>query len=166
MTRIIVDETLRNKLHNLSEPLELCDESGRLLAQLFPILDLSEYEPCEPPISEEELRRLIRDPQALHRWPGARMPAFDSNDLPDRELAEAFLARHLGGRSQPIGDDFAGSGGAGFAHQMSGNHERLLVRERDALALPQRGESSIESGRAMASCRAGRAPNIRSIPTR
>jgi hypothetical protein len=57
MTKIIVDDVLRNKLHNLSEPLELCDDSGRVLAQVFPALDLSEYEPCEPPISEEELQR-------------------------------------------------------------------------------------------------------------
>jgi hypothetical protein len=57
MTRIIVDETLRSKLHNLSEPLELCDESGLVLARLTPLADLSQYEPWEPPISEEELRR-------------------------------------------------------------------------------------------------------------
>jgi hypothetical protein len=41
MTRIVVDELLRSKLHNLSEPLELCDESGRVLARLTPKLDLS-----------------------------------------------------------------------------------------------------------------------------
>jgi hypothetical protein len=53
----VVDELLRSKLHNLSEPLELCDESGRVLARLTPKLDLSKYGPKEPPISEEELRR-------------------------------------------------------------------------------------------------------------
>jgi hypothetical protein len=57
MTRVIVDETLRTKLHNLSQPLELCDEEGRVLARVIPLPDLSEYEPWEPPISEEELRR-------------------------------------------------------------------------------------------------------------
>jgi hypothetical protein len=57
MTRVIVDETLRTKLHNLSEPLDLCDESGRVLARVTPLPDLSQYEPWEPPISEEELRR-------------------------------------------------------------------------------------------------------------
>jgi hypothetical protein len=57
MTRILLDETLRDKLNNLSQPLELCDESGRVVARVFPVTDLSEYEPCEPPISEEELRR-------------------------------------------------------------------------------------------------------------
>jgi len=57
MTRVIVDETLLSKLHNLAQPLELCDQSGRVLGRVFPTPDLSEYEPWEPPISEEELRR-------------------------------------------------------------------------------------------------------------
>jgi hypothetical protein len=57
MTRIIVDDALRGKLHNLAERLELCDESGRVLGQVFPALDLSHYEPWEPQISEEELQR-------------------------------------------------------------------------------------------------------------
>ncbi len=57
MTKIVVDEALRNKLLNLTQPLELCDESGRVLASVFPKLDLSQYEPSEPQISEEELER-------------------------------------------------------------------------------------------------------------
>jgi hypothetical protein len=57
MTKIIVDETLRSKLQGLAEPLELCDESGQVLARVFPIMDLSQYEPWEPPISEEELQQ-------------------------------------------------------------------------------------------------------------
>jgi hypothetical protein len=59
MTRVIVNETLRSMLHNLSQPLELCDESGQVLGRVFPTLDLSEYEPLEPQISHEEfLRRM------------------------------------------------------------------------------------------------------------
>lgn len=57
MTRIIVDEELRSKLHNLEQPLELCDESGRVLGRVVPNLDLSQYEPLEPQISREELQR-------------------------------------------------------------------------------------------------------------
>lgn len=57
MTKVIVDDVLRNKLRNFSEPLELCDESGQTLAHVTPEVDLSQYEPWEPPISEEELRR-------------------------------------------------------------------------------------------------------------
>ena len=56
MTRVVVDEALRNKLHNLSQPLELCDESGRVLARLVPLLDPSRYN-LEPQISQEEIRR-------------------------------------------------------------------------------------------------------------
>ena len=60
MTKVTVDETLRGKLHNLSEPLELCDESGRVVAQLFPVPDLSDYELWQPDVSEEELREQER----------------------------------------------------------------------------------------------------------
>jgi hypothetical protein len=57
MTRVVVDETLRAKLLNLTQPLELCDESGYVLASVVPTLDLSQYEPLEPQVSEEELDR-------------------------------------------------------------------------------------------------------------
>ena len=53
MTRVIVDETLRSKLHNLSEVLELCDESGRVVARVTPV---------EPQLSEEELQRREQEP--------------------------------------------------------------------------------------------------------
>lgn len=53
------------------------------------------YNPTEY-LRPEALRRVIRDPQALHRWTEAKMPAFDRKTLPDRELAEliAYL-RHM-----------------------------------------------------------------------
>ena len=56
------------------------------------------YNPTEY-LRPEALRRLIRDPQALHRWAEGKMPAFDSKTLPDRELAElvAYL-RHMADR--------------------------------------------------------------------
>jgi hypothetical protein len=57
MTRITLDSDLRSRLLDLSSPLELCDESGRVLARLFPTLDPSEYEGLEPQISREELER-------------------------------------------------------------------------------------------------------------
>jgi hypothetical protein len=56
MTQIIVDESLRNKLHNFNQPLELCDDSGHILARLVPVLDPSLYN-LEPQISQEEIRR-------------------------------------------------------------------------------------------------------------
>jgi acylaminoacyl-peptidase len=35
--------------------------------------------------------------------------ARPENDIAFRAIAEAFLARHLGGRAEPVGSDFAGS---------------------------------------------------------
>ncbi len=57
MTRIVINETLRALLPNLSEPLELCDPSGRLLGRFLPVLDPSMYEGLESPISKAELQR-------------------------------------------------------------------------------------------------------------
>lgn len=66
-------------------------------ATLGPDLNIP-FNPTEY-LRPDALRRLIRDPQALRRWPGAKMPAFDSKQLPDRELAEllAYL-RHMADR--------------------------------------------------------------------
>jgi hypothetical protein len=58
MTKVVVDAVLRSKLHDLTEPLELCDESGLVLGRVFPAVDLSQYEPWEPSFSEEELRNM------------------------------------------------------------------------------------------------------------
>lgn len=57
MTRVILDSKLREKLCDLHQPLELCDERGCVLARLTPVYDPAEYGPLEPQVSEEELRR-------------------------------------------------------------------------------------------------------------
>lgn len=57
MTKILVDETLKMKLHNLTQPLELCDEQGHILGRFVPVLDPALYD-LEPPITEDELQRL------------------------------------------------------------------------------------------------------------
>jgi hypothetical protein len=57
MTRIVLDSGMREKLHNLTEPLELCDEAGRVLARLTPLLGFSHNENREPQITREELLR-------------------------------------------------------------------------------------------------------------
>ena len=66
-------------------------------ATLGPDLNVP-YNPTEY-MRPDALRRLIRDSQALRRWPAAKMPAFDSKTLSDRELAElvAYL-RHMADR--------------------------------------------------------------------
>jgi hypothetical protein len=57
MTRIVLDSELREKLHNLTEPLELCDEAGQVLAHLTPLISSSRNDRTEPQISREELLR-------------------------------------------------------------------------------------------------------------
>ncbi len=57
MIRVTFDETLRSRLPNLSEPVELCDESTKVVGRVWPGPDPLEYDRTEPPISEEALQR-------------------------------------------------------------------------------------------------------------
>jgi hypothetical protein len=58
VTQIIVDAAMRTKLHDLRQPLELCDESGRVLARIVPTTNPSGCLPKEPPpLSQEEMQR-------------------------------------------------------------------------------------------------------------
>ncbi len=57
MVRITVDDILRAKLHNFDSPVELCDESGRVLGYFTPAVDQAAYQRVESPTSEQELRR-------------------------------------------------------------------------------------------------------------
>lgn len=45
MAKITVDEALRSKLRNFAEPLELCDESGQVLALLTPAVAFQQKQP-------------------------------------------------------------------------------------------------------------------------
>jgi hypothetical protein len=62
MTQVIVTETLRTMLQDFSKSLELCDESGRVLARVIPVLDPSRYERVEPELSREESERRRQEP--------------------------------------------------------------------------------------------------------
>jgi hypothetical protein len=57
MTRVIVNEGLRSMLVDLSQPVELCDDSGRVLGRLFPTIDPAHYEGLEPQITRDEMLR-------------------------------------------------------------------------------------------------------------
>lgn len=57
MIQIILDANSSGKLRNLIEPVELCDTYGRVLGRFMPRIDISEWEPVSPDISEEELDR-------------------------------------------------------------------------------------------------------------
>lgn len=63
MTRITVDSLLRERLLDLSSPLELCDNNGRVLAHLTPVDSAVAYVPDEPQVSQEELRRRAKSPE-------------------------------------------------------------------------------------------------------
>lgn len=60
MTMIVIDSVTRRKLQAASQPVELCDESGKVLGHFLPAVDLSEYEGVECPSSDEELDRISR----------------------------------------------------------------------------------------------------------
>lgn len=59
------------------------------------------YNPTEY-MRVDALRRLIRDPQSLRRWPAAKMPGFPASVLSDRDLNDllAYL-RHMADRKIP-----------------------------------------------------------------
>jgi len=58
MTQVILDAGLRSKLGNLKQPLDLCDESGKILAHVTPAFNPDDWEPVPPPeLSEEELKK-------------------------------------------------------------------------------------------------------------
>lgn len=57
MTKITLDSSVSRQLDGLSQAVELCDPSGRVLGRFVPLIDLSQWEPVSPEVSEEELDR-------------------------------------------------------------------------------------------------------------
>ena len=57
MTRIICEAALREKLRDLAEPVELCDEAGHVFARVIPFPDLEPDVIPVPRISKADLRR-------------------------------------------------------------------------------------------------------------
>jgi hypothetical protein len=59
MTRIEVDQTLRQKLGGLDEALELCDATGKVLGHYLPEAEYRKilYGSVQIPFSEEEIAR-------------------------------------------------------------------------------------------------------------
>ena len=52
---------MRTKLLNLTEPLDLCDESGKLLGVFTPLRELEAAERARPPITDEELASRLNE---------------------------------------------------------------------------------------------------------
>ncbi|WP_053146182.1 cytochrome c [Pseudomonas sp. P97.38] len=69
-------------------------------AQFGPDLNIP-FNPTEY-FSGDFLKRYIRDPQGLRRWPQGKMPGFSAAVLPDSELdlLVGYL-KHMAGRKQP-----------------------------------------------------------------
>jgi len=66
-------------------------------ATLGPDLNLP-YSPTEY-MRVDALRRLIRDPQSLRRWPASKMPAFSVKAMSDRDLTDLLTyLRHMADR--------------------------------------------------------------------
>jgi hypothetical protein len=57
MNQIILDASLASKLSAVGQVVELCDPSGKVLGRFVPLIDMSQWEPVSPDISEEELDR-------------------------------------------------------------------------------------------------------------
>ena len=62
MTRVIVDAQLRGKLLDFSEPLDLCDEEGRIVGRFIPLGTLPPPGYTEPPLSDEQWKRRQEGP--------------------------------------------------------------------------------------------------------
>jgi hypothetical protein len=61
MTKIIMNETLRGLLPDLSRPVVFCDEEGHIIGHFLPetLTMVGQREP--PPLSEEEIKRRIME---------------------------------------------------------------------------------------------------------
>lgn len=57
MPKIVIDAALRGQLQAITQPVELCDDSGRVLGRFVPAVELSQGDRVGPQVSDEELRR-------------------------------------------------------------------------------------------------------------
>jgi hypothetical protein len=57
MPQILLDANLSAQLHNVTGCVELCDPTGRVIGRFVPLIDMSQWEPASPAVSDEELQR-------------------------------------------------------------------------------------------------------------
>jgi hypothetical protein len=57
MTQIILDASATIRLGRVREPVQICDSEGHIIGQFIPLLNMSDWEPASPDISEDELER-------------------------------------------------------------------------------------------------------------
>jgi hypothetical protein len=61
MSRIVVDEELRKKLHNFTKSLELWDEQRYVRGYITPMVDQPLYDQVQFSLSEEELQDRLKE---------------------------------------------------------------------------------------------------------
>jgi hypothetical protein len=64
MTRITLDATVAVQLKDLTGPVELCDPTGRVMGRFVPIIDMTQWEPVSPEVSEDELERREKEAES------------------------------------------------------------------------------------------------------
>ena len=57
MTQLTIDQALGQRLLSAAGPVELHDETGKLVGYFHPAVDPELYQGVDSPLSEEELRR-------------------------------------------------------------------------------------------------------------
>jgi hypothetical protein len=64
VTKVTIDESLREKLPSLGDELEFCDETGRTIGHFLPAELYRQliYDSAEPAISDEEAERRFAEP--------------------------------------------------------------------------------------------------------
>jgi hypothetical protein len=70
--------------------------------------------------------------------------ARPENSIAFNAIAEAFLARHLGGRCEPIGEDFMGS--AGSPHPCAARSSQSLILRRDGVEIGLLAVAAVTAG--------------------
>jgi hypothetical protein len=65
MTRIIADRALKEKLGNLTEPAEICDDAGKTLGYFSPFVPPGHelYKKFKSELSDEQLDRIAQEPE-------------------------------------------------------------------------------------------------------
>lgn len=62
MTKVILDQAALDKLRQVQAVAKVCDETGGVVGYFHPVIDPTEYEGLEPPMSEEEIARRLQEP--------------------------------------------------------------------------------------------------------
>lgn len=63
MSQFVLDASSIHKLPTRTQPVDLCDTSGRVLGRFVPKFDPSEWEIIGPELSDEEVRKLLESGQ-------------------------------------------------------------------------------------------------------